>query len=78
MQYRNNRETVTDVAESLWHGWWWLASLRTQRECDPYTSRGVQNFERPRSNLFGIFCYTLNIFIGTNASKVWRGRRVCW
>ena len=31
---------------------------------------GSKKFERPRSNFFGIFYYTLNIFIGKNASKV--------
>jgi hypothetical protein len=48
-----------------------LASLRTQGTCGPYTSQGVQNFERPWSNFFGSFYYTLNIFVSKNVSQVW-------
>jgi hypothetical protein len=44
---------------------------QTLQKTNRDTSQGVQNFERPRSNFFGSFYYTLNIFVSKNASQVW-------
>ena len=50
--------------------WWQSVDCTCSEYGDLTPAGGSKNFERPRSNFFEIFYYTLNIFIGKNTSKV--------
>ena len=60
------RGIVADVAER--GGEVWIARAASMGTL--HLPGGSKKFERPRSNFFEIFYYTLNIFIGKHASKV--------